>query len=105
VAAGDGRLTATELDERVEAALTARTKDELVTLTADLPAVPGQEGSVAAQAKDVVRLDYQGGNATRRNRYAGADADATPYPRRVNPGATDVHRASTCRRKCEDLAR
>jgi len=69
VAAGDGRLTAAELDERVEAALTARTRDELVALTADLPAVPGQAGLVAAQAKDLVRLDYQGGNATRRGQW------------------------------------
>jgi Domain of unknown function (DUF1707) len=66
VAGGDGRLTAAELDERVEAALTARTHGELAALTADLPALPSQAGSVAAQAKDVVRLDYQGGNATRR---------------------------------------
>jgi hypothetical protein len=69
VAAGDGRLTAAELDERIEAALTARTRGELTELTADLPAVPGQAGSVTAQAKDVVRLDYQGGNATRRGQW------------------------------------
>ena len=69
VAAGDGRLTAAELDERIEAALTARTSGELAALTADLPAVPGQAGSAAAQAKDVVRLDYQGGNATRRGQW------------------------------------
>lgn len=69
IAAGDGRLTAAELDERVEAALTARTHGELAALTADLPAVPGQAGSAAAQAKDVVRLDYQGGNAIRRGRW------------------------------------
>jgi uncharacterized protein DUF1707 len=69
VAAGDGRLTAAELDERVEAALTARTRGELAALTADLPAVPGQAGLGAAQAKDLVRLDYQGGNATRRGHW------------------------------------
>ena len=40
VAAGDGRLTAEELDERLEAALTARTCGELAALTTDLPAVP-----------------------------------------------------------------
>src|SRR5580658_8267297 len=34
VAAGDGRLTAEELDERLEAALTARTERELAVLTA-----------------------------------------------------------------------
>jgi hypothetical protein len=37
VAAGDGRLTLAELDERLEAALTARTLSELAVLTADLP--------------------------------------------------------------------
>jgi hypothetical protein len=69
VAAGDGRLTAAELDERVGAALTARTSGELEALTADLPEVAGPGGGIAAQAKDVVRLDYQGGNATRRGRW------------------------------------
>jgi hypothetical protein len=69
VAAGDGRLTAAELDERVEAALTARTSGELAALTADLPALPGQADSGAAPAKDIVRLDYQGGNATRRGQW------------------------------------
>jgi len=39
VAAGDGRLTADELDQRLEAALTARTYGELAALTADLPGV------------------------------------------------------------------
>ena len=69
MAAGDGRLTAAELDERVEAALTARTSAELAALTADLPAVPSQADSITAQAKDIVRLDYQGGNATRRGQW------------------------------------
>jgi hypothetical protein len=69
VAAGDGRLTAAELDERVEAARTARTSGELAALTADLPAGPGQADSVAALAKDLVRLDYTGGNATRRGQW------------------------------------
>jgi Domain of unknown function (DUF1707) len=68
-AAGDGRLTAAELDERVEAALTARTGGELAALTGDLPAGDGQAGQIAAQDKGVVRLDYQGGNATRRGRW------------------------------------
>jgi hypothetical protein len=36
-AAGEGRLTLAELDARLDAALTARTIDELVTVTADLP--------------------------------------------------------------------
>ena len=69
VAAGDGRLTTAELDDRVEAALTARTRGELAALTADLPAVRGQAEPVTAPAKDIVRLDYQGGNATRRGQW------------------------------------
>jgi Domain of unknown function (DUF1707) len=36
-AAGDGRLSAAELDERLDAALTAQTISELAILTADLP--------------------------------------------------------------------
>ena len=35
-----GRLTMTELDERLTATLTARTRDELAAAVADLPAVP-----------------------------------------------------------------
>jgi hypothetical protein len=65
VAAGDGRLTAAELDERLEAALTARTSGELSVLTADLPEPIG----VTARAKELVRLDFQGGNATRRGQW------------------------------------
>ncbi len=37
IAAGDGRLTAAELDQRLDAALTARSIGELAALTADLP--------------------------------------------------------------------
>ena len=56
VAAGDGRLTAEELDERLEIALTARTYAELARVTRDLPA-----GTVlgAPAPKDVVRIDCQ----------------------------------------------
>jgi Domain of unknown function (DUF1707) len=69
VAAGDGRLTAGELDERLGAALTARTSGELTSLTADLPDSSDRHGEMTARVKDVVRLDYQGGNATRRGRW------------------------------------
>ena len=65
VAAGDGRLSAAELDERVEAALTARTYRELERLTADLPAVPGSPGAPAQEAKDLIRIDRKGANAQR----------------------------------------
>jgi hypothetical protein len=64
VAAGDGRLSPEELDERLEAALTARTVRELTVLTADLPAEGSQTGPVAAAApKDVMRIRHRGGNA------------------------------------------
>jgi Domain of unknown function (DUF1707) len=66
VAAGDGRLSAAELDERLDVALTARTVGELAALTADLPEVAAHVDGIAPQAKDIVRLDYEGGNATRR---------------------------------------
>ena len=69
VAAGDGRLTAVELDDRLGAALTARTSGELTALTADLPDSADRNSEMAARVKDVVRLDYQGGNVTRRGRW------------------------------------
>lgn len=55
IAAGDGRITAEELDSRVEAALSARTLDDLAALTADLPTIesaapPAREKLVIAQA-------------------------------------------------------
>jgi len=71
-AAGDGRLTAAELDERLEQALSARTYSELAPLTADLPAagagglaVPG--GPV--QPKDLARIQCGSGRAKRDGRW------------------------------------
>lgn len=60
VAAGDGLLTADELDERLEVALSARTLGELAALTADLPTVPGAAGPAGAEVaevKDTVRIE------------------------------------------------
>jgi hypothetical protein len=58
VAAGDGRLTLEELDERVGAALTARTHRELAALVSDLPAVPeAPAGASEVEPKDEVRID------------------------------------------------
>jgi hypothetical protein len=67
IAAGDGRLTAEELDERLEAALTARTYQELAVLTADLPR-PGAAAGLA-QPKDVIRMVHRGGNARQVGRW------------------------------------
>jgi hypothetical protein len=57
VSAGDGRLTAEELDERLEVAMTARTYGELAKLVADLPAAGSVAPAPAVRAKDVVRID------------------------------------------------
>jgi Domain of unknown function (DUF1707) len=66
VAAGDGLLTAEELDERVEAALSARTVSELTALTADLPPVPATGRTTGAEVKDVVRIEQVHSGAVER---------------------------------------
>ena len=76
VAAGDGRLSAEELDDRLERALTARTYAELAALIADLPATPGAAvvppgaGSVSATPKDLVRIHVRGSSVGRDGRWA-----------------------------------
>jgi Domain of unknown function (DUF1707) len=64
MAAGDGRLSAEELDQRIELALTARTYGELSELVADLP---GAQSAAAAppEPKEVLRIERFGGNARR----------------------------------------
>ncbi len=70
MAAGDGRLTAAELDERLEAALTAVTYRELAVLTADLPAAGSLGPNLAtAKPKDVMRITHRGGNAHQVGRW------------------------------------
>jgi Domain of unknown function (DUF1707) len=66
VAAGDGRLTLQELDERVGAALTARTYRELAVLVSDLPAAPeSPAGASEMEPKDEVRIDCHSATARR----------------------------------------
>jgi hypothetical protein len=65
VAGGDGRLTAEELEDRLEAALSARTVGELAALTADLPA----EGPTALAAKDVLEIKQHGSRYVRTGRW------------------------------------
>ena len=75
VAAGDGRISAEELDDRLERALTARTYAELAALTTDLPAMPGAAvvppgaGAVSATPKDLVRIHVHGSSARRDGRW------------------------------------
>ena len=66
VAAGDGRLTMAELDERIEQATAARTYAELATVTADLPADPA---APSAQPKELVRISCTSGHAIRDGRW------------------------------------
>ncbi|HUJ06867.1 MAG TPA: DUF1707 domain-containing protein [Streptosporangiaceae bacterium] len=82
VAAGDGRLTAEELDERIEIAFSARTYGELALLTADLPVVGQPVAALAASpsAKNVVRIDCRSGNARRDGRWV--------VPRRIEVRVT-----------------
>lgn len=84
VSAGDGRLTAEELDERLELAMTARTYGELARLIADLPA----EGAVvspatAPRAKEIVRIDCRSGHVQRVDRWV--------IPQRMDVKVTSGH--------------
>ncbi len=82
VAAGDGRLTGDELDDRLERALTARTYDDLAGLVADLPAagtslvplpgavtaaLPGRAG--AGPVKELIRIHMTSAHDTRDGRW------------------------------------
>jgi hypothetical protein len=67
IAAGDGRLSAGELDTRLESALSARTLGELAGLIADLPIAPA--------AKDVLVVEQHGGRYVREGRW--------PVPARI----------------------
>ena len=70
VSAGDGRLTAEELDERLEQAMTARTYGELARLVADLPATGSAVSpAMPLKAKDVVRIDTRSGHFKRVDRW------------------------------------
>ncbi|WP_151769664.1 DUF1707 SHOCT-like domain-containing protein [Streptomyces abyssomicinicus] len=66
VAAGDGLLTAEELDERLEVALSARTLGELEPLTADLPPVAVAGAPAGTEVKDLVRIEQAHSGAVRR---------------------------------------
>lgn len=76
-AAGDGRLTAEELDERLERALTARTYDDLAALVTDLPRAgktlsPVENLLAAASApaaKDLIRIHVASGSGQRHGRW------------------------------------
>jgi Domain of unknown function (DUF1707) len=106
VAAGDGRLTAEELDERVEIAFSARTYGELAGLIRDLPAsgaalAPEASGPPVAP-KNLVRLEARGGNVSRDGRWV--------VPRRIEVKVSggncklDLTQAVTSHRTLEIVA-
>ena len=83
-ATADGRLTADEFNERMEAALASRTFRELAPLTADLATPPASRAPESAPAEDVMRIDQRGGSVERTGRWV--------VPRRLelNPSWSDV---------------
>jgi Domain of unknown function (DUF1707) len=89
VAAGDGRLSPEELDERLGLALTARTYAELAALVADLPAAGTAVSAApaspapASPPKDVIRLHVTSGHAKREGRWV--------VPSRMDLSATSGH--------------
>ena len=72
-AAGDGRLTADELDARLEQALSARTFDDLAVLVADLPAAGTALTPVAVSAvmpsRELVTIESSGSSTQRKGRW------------------------------------
>jgi hypothetical protein len=91
VAAGDGRLTAEELDERLELALTARTYDDLKALVADLPrtgSALSTAGNLLANAdtpaaKELLRIHVTSGSGKRDGKWV--------VPNRMDLRATSGH--------------
>ena len=73
----DGRLDQAEFDERLDAALAARTIDALAPLTADLIAAPGRDGPLAMPlagtpaepAAELVTIDGHHGSVRRDGRW------------------------------------
>jgi hypothetical protein len=76
-AVGDGRLDPAEFDERLDAALAARTIDALAPLTADLIAAPGSHGALtlplagtpAKPAAELITINERHGSVRRDGRW------------------------------------
>ena len=64
-AVGDGQLDLHEFDARVQAAWAAKTRGELVRVTADLPEPPPPPAPPAPRARRQVFSDTDGGTAMR----------------------------------------
>ena len=91
-AVGDGRLDQAEFDERLDAALAARTIDALAPLTADLIAAPGGDGALALPgartpaelAAELLTIRERHGSVRREGRWT------LPHRLRLNTAWSDV---------------
>jgi hypothetical protein len=89
-AAGDGRLTLSELEERLDATFRARTYGELEPITADLPQGPYPVPGVAAQAPVARRSSASHLPATRFERVLTVLGDERRAGRWEVPARLDV---------------
>ena len=91
-AVADGRLDQAEFDERLDAALAARTIDALAPLTADLIAAPGSDGALALPlagtpaepAAELLTIRERHGSVRREGRWT------LPHRLRLNTAWSDV---------------
>ena len=91
-AVADGRLDQAEFDERLDAALAARTLDALAPLTADLIAAPGSDGALALPlagtpaepAAELITIRERHGSVRREGRWT------LPHRLRLNTAWSDV---------------
>ena len=83
-ATADGRLTADEFNERMEAALASRTFRELAPLTADLATASARRAPEPEPAEDVIRIDQRGGSVQRTGRWV------VPLRMELRPSWCDV---------------
>ena len=91
-AVGDGRLDQAEFDERLDAALAARTIDALTPLTADLIAAPGSDSVLALPlartpaepAAELLTIRERHGSVRREGRWT------LPHRLRLNTAWSDV---------------
>src|SRR5260370_28134818 len=89
-AGADGRLDPVEFDERLDAALAARTIDALAPLIADLTAMPGSDGALtlplagtpAEQAAELLTINERHGSVRRDRRWTLPHRLPLPPPRR-----------------------
>ncbi|HEY6294433.1 MAG TPA: DUF1707 domain-containing protein [Streptosporangiaceae bacterium] len=89
-AAGEGRLTAGEFEERMQAVLSARTFGELAPFTADLPPEPGRyvpsrmPAPAPPEEEGEIRIAQKGGSVSRTGHWT--------VPRRIDlrPSWCDV---------------